>query len=559
MTKILKKNKVRLFGKPIVPGRFHHDEAGLRLDCRVEAVPGGWLVTGTAGGRGRRIAIMDFRADGPCLVNNWQSWGPTDWISPGSRFPKAEAVFEKKRVSLFTPIPDVWASSLVSDYFCATAKTLAGWLSSRIAHPYFVVDERRVTGFLDFFGAPVADGTPLEPLLILEEGSVEQRLGRYADSVSRENGVTLAVWNPVGWCSWYHYFTTVTWWDVEINLDLARGRYPFEVFQVDDGYEQDIGDWTDRHYPWPTLPEMAKAIADRGFVPGIWTAPFSASHTSRLFSEHPDWMVAEAARPKPCYYGWGKTIFALDTSRDAVKAWLRGLFRMLQEAGFHYFKIDFLFSAAMPGDRYADVSPINAYRQGLQVIRESVGRDFVLGCGAPLLPSVGLVDGMRVGEDTAPFWNSGLAALEGVNAYHALKNSLMRQFMHDRLWRNDPDCILLRKRETELTENERRLYALTCGALDNMIIQSDDLGFVDEAGLDLLRETLSMRGGRAGVLPGPVKDTFIIHSQGGPAGDFRLLANLSDKPEPILDTLVPARSAVKLVASGRAGNSEDAS
>lgn len=555
----MKKNAVKLFGKPIVPGRFHYQAEAFHIDGKVETVEGGWLITGTAGGRAGRIEVMDFPADGPCLVNNWQSWGPTDWISPGSRFPKSEAVIEKKRLSLFTPIPDVWASSLVSDYFCATAKTLAGWLSSRVAHPYFVVDERRVTGFLDFFDAPLADGTPLEPLLILGEGSAVQRLDRYADLVSRENGVTLAAWNPVGWCSWYHYFANVTWWDIEINLDLARGRYPFEVFQVDDGYEQDIGDWTDRRRPWPELPEMARAIADRGFVAGIWTAPFSASDTSRLFREHPDWMVADEGRPKPCYYGWGKTIFALDTTHPAVKAWLRDLFRTLQEAGFHYFKIDFLFSAAMPGDRYADVSPIDAYRQGLQVIRESVGRDFVLGCGAPLLPSVGLVDGMRVGEDTAPSWNSGLAALEGVNAYHALKNPLMRQFMHNRLWRNDPDCILLRKREIDLTENERRLYALVCGALDNMIIQSDDLGLVDEAGFQLLREALSLRGGRAGVRPGPVKDTFIILSQGGPAGDFQLLANLSDKSEPILDSLVPARSAVKLPASGRAGKSESPS
>ena len=43
--------------------------------------------------------------------------------------------------------------------------------------------------------------------------------------------------------------------------------------------------------------------------------------------------------------------------------------------------------SAVPGDRRKGVTPIQAYREGLRVIRGTVGGDFVLGCGAPLLPS----------------------------------------------------------------------------------------------------------------------------------------------------------------------------
>ena len=36
------------------------------------------------------------------------------------------------------------------------------------------------------------------------------------------------------------------------------------------------------------------------------------------------------------------------------------------------------------------------------MIREAIGPDaYLLGCGAPILPSVGLVDAMRVGPDIA--------------------------------------------------------------------------------------------------------------------------------------------------------------
>ena len=44
-----------------------------------------------------------------------------------------------------------------------------------------------------------------------------------------------------------------------------------------------------------------------------------------------------------------------------------------------------------------------AYRSGIELIREAIGEDaYLLGCGAPLLPSSGLFDAMRVSPDTAP-------------------------------------------------------------------------------------------------------------------------------------------------------------
>jgi hypothetical protein len=48
-------------------------------------------------------------------------------------------------------------------------------------------------------------------------------------------------------------------------------------------------------------------------------------------------------------------------------------------------------------------TPLTAYRRGLEIIRAATGPEGdLLGCGAPILPSVGLVDAMRVSPDTAP-------------------------------------------------------------------------------------------------------------------------------------------------------------
>ena len=46
----------------------------------------------------------------------------------------------------------------------------------------------------------------------------------------------------VGWCSWYHYFHRIT--EDALRANLARAAdWPFDVFQLDDGYQAAIGDW----------------------------------------------------------------------------------------------------------------------------------------------------------------------------------------------------------------------------------------------------------------------------------------------------------------------------
>ena len=433
----------------------------------------------------------------------------------------------------------------VSDYFVAWEENLIGFLASNIAHPFFVIEGSNLVGCLEYFDAFFDDSIPIEPMIVLKGAPLERLLEVYADLVRSENKLKVRKWNPVGW-SRYQYFTRLRWEDVEKNLKVAQKSFPFEVFQIDDGYEQDIGDWMETKQGFPSLDEIAKAIKAHNFVPGIWTAPFSVSETSKLFMAHPDWAVADNNSPKECYKNWGKKIYALDTTHPEVKKWLFDTFSSLKKMGFKFFKIDFLFSAAMPGKRTKNVTPVQAYKQGLDVVREAVGNSFILGCGAPLLPSVGFVDGMRVAEDTAPFWNSRLSPFHGPNAYHAIKNAIMRQFMHRKLWLNDADCLLLRSKDTELAQNERELYALVSGALDNMIIESDDLSLVDAGGRKLLDEAISLRGGRVNVYGLFEDGVYLIESKRRKAGNFKLAVNVSDEKRCLKGQEIPARTAVFL-------------
>jgi alpha-galactosidase len=542
--------KIQLLGRPARAGRAVRRLGEARVEAAVERTARGYLVSGTVAGRPGRIEI--FRAPAPAafLLNNWQSWGPAEPATPTTRYPELEAIVREYSPYLFSPVPDALLRGPTSDYVIAWDGGLAGFLTSRAGHPFFSIEGDEIVGWLDYFEAAFDAPVALEPLVVLEGGPVEDLLDAYAGAVKRRNRVRINAWNPVGWCSWYHYFGRLGWPDVLENLAVASGDrrgFPFEVFQVDDGYETDIGDWLTAKPGYPDLAGLAGAIRKKGYRAGIWTAPFSAAETSELFARHPDWMVAEGGRPKPCYRGWGKAIYALDTTHPEAKAWLEGTIAALRRAGFSYLKIDFLFAAAMPGTRRKRVTPVQAFREGMRAIRRAAGPDFVLGCGAPLLPSVGLVDGMRIGEDTAPYWKTKPSAFQGPNACFALRNALMRQFMHRAFWLNDPDCLLLRATETELAPNERELYALTAGALDNMVVVSDKLALLGPEEKGLLGRALGLRGGRGrvtGLLGG--EGGLRIEIRGGPAGGTRYGVNLSDRGIDVAGTVLGPRSGAPL-------------
>ena len=134
---------------------------------------------------------------------------------------------------------------------------------------------------------------------------------------------------------------------------------------------------------------------------GIWVAPFLVGERSPLVREHPDWLIG-GADPGT---GWGgQQLHCLDATHPGAEAYLREVFGTFRGLGIDYFKIDFIYAGAMDGRR-ADpsIGGVDAYRAALGIIREAIGPDaYLLGCGAPILPSVGLVDAMRIGPDIAP-------------------------------------------------------------------------------------------------------------------------------------------------------------
>ncbi|NDG83246.1 MAG: hypothetical protein EBX44_15835 [Betaproteobacteria bacterium] len=94
---------------------------------------------------------------------------------------------------------------------------------------------------------------------------------------------------------------------------------------------------------------------------------------------------------------------------------------------------------------------MEAFRQGMQVIRDCAGKDkFILNCGSPLGPAIGLCDGMRIGFDVGGRWDAPMRLEEWPQGNCSLRAAayptLFRQWMNRVWWQNDPDCLLVRDR-----------------------------------------------------------------------------------------------------------------
>jgi alpha-galactosidase len=348
-------------------------------------------------------------------------------------------------------------------------------------------------------------------------------LTAWASEVGRRCDARVDAPFQVGWCSWYHYFHEVTEAHVRANLGLARD-WPFEVFQVDDGYQSAIGDWLVANEKFPSgVAGVAEAIDAAGYTPGIWIAPFIAAPDSTLAAEHPEFFARDLERDAP-QVGmwndiWGGFMWGLDMTHPGARAHVAETAAALVGMGYRYLKLDFTFSAAIEG-RFHDPTktPAERVRAGYQAVRDGAGEDtFILGCGCPLGAVVGLVDGMRIGPDVAPRWEGdGEEQLPGYDDVRpstaaALRSTEARQFLHRRLWLNDPDCVMLRTSETELTPEQVARWAGAVGDSGGMVLVSDDLALLGADERSLLEKVVA-RGRevdariRYGAHPEPLAD-----------------------------------------------------
>ena len=349
----------------------------------------------------------------------------------------------------------------------------------------------------------------IESLMIASGTDAEVLLTDYITETALQMNAIPSLEIPTGWCSFYFYYGQETENDILENARFFaehKKTMPIDYIQIDDGWQKSRGNWLETNqekYPHG-MEWLAKEIKQLGFKPGIWVAPFLVSEQTDVYQNHKDWLLRDHNGELLIM---GDSYF-LDTSHPDALKWLTNCFKIMKSWGYSYFKLDFMMVETCQNAQYYDktISRIQAYRQGLTTIRKAIGDDaFILGGTALVTPNVGLINGCRVTTDVTPFWSLKGCTPESPTIFNVCRNMINRSYMHQHLWTNDPDCLIVREEHQRekykdipaLTLDETHILASAMIMSGGALFLGDRMQTLPEERLKIIHKVFELRNGIA--------------------------------------------------------------
>lgn len=450
----------------------------------------------------KKMELVSFRLesdktmadDEVFFVNGFQSWSTCEEVRKND---KVRDIFPIAKISGFTKhITAMSGDNLFNDYgksgfFHSYTYTyfrkgndieLFGSKSERTGYTVFEVDSGLNKFYIkkDVEGA-VCDSDYLLMDVMYVKGNYDDAFDKYFGSLNLRKP---RIQHLSGYTSWYNYFQKIDENIIIRDLNgLDKVKDSVSIFQIDDGYESYVGDWLEvdtKKFP-KGMKYCADEIHKKGYLAGIWVAPFSAQRTSKLAKEHPDWLI-KTANGKNMWgvFAWGGA-YILDMYNDEARAYIKHFFDViLRDWGFDMVKLDFLYSQA--------IYPRNGKSRGqimceaLDFLRECVGEDkLFLGCGVPLGPAFGVVDACRVTCDVdlaykGKFYNFLHVNREVPSAQNSMNNTILRRHLNQRVFCNDPDVFFLRKNNLVFNDEQKKILATVNNMFGDVLFVSDNAG-----------------------------------------------------------------------------------
>ena len=303
---------------------------------------------------------------------------------------------------------------------------------------------------------------------------------------------------PGGWESWYNHYANINESLILEDLDaltkteniISTGTFSSKIFQIDDGWEAALGDWEPRKDRFPGgFTQIVQKIEEKGFIPGLWIAPFIIDSRSKTAAAHPEWLLrSEKHELVVAGYNplWGKRgdFYSLDLSRDDVIAYLDKLMdTIINEWGFRYIKLDFMYAGMLYGLYQTPTASYKIYNRAIAALtarnKTNKGNPVAyLGCGIPFELSFKYTPLCRIGCDTYEHWKNKLSRLLNWNgrneAYLNLKDTLGHALWNNTVFANDPDVVFIRTKNCSLTPEQKLLIAKTNTLFGSQFMYSDD-------------------------------------------------------------------------------------
>lgn len=455
-----------------------------------------------------------YKPDYQVFCNGYQSWSPSYLIdlktqpkppmrSWAKRFMGHHSDYYFRQYSQQAGVCQSWTYTYIKTGLNAQKEVFAGSFSDDSG---FVLWEHNLhrqslKAIKDLDNQLIGHSFPLFDLLISSEGLSASLDDYFAYMANDRMGMRFPqkqaqrLW---GWTSWYRYFDKINQQVLDKNIELCSTKLlphaqdlPF-VFQIDDGWQTQIGDWSrvdSKKFPNGLEPVIA-SIKSNKMLAGLWFAPFVASAKSELFANNPSWFVKDdKGNPLKIGYnlGWGGWFYALNFYNKAVKDYLTQVVaQMKHQWGIQFLKLDFLYAAAINPPK--DKNRGQAMHEAMEFLQSIIGPEIkTLGCGVPLAAAFGRVDYCRIGQDVNAHFDHALLRFlnfgERPSVALSLENTLLRQHLDGRAFGNDPDVFFLRNKACSLTPDWKTTLLLANTLAGSLVFCSDPCDELPEEAL----------------------------------------------------------------------------
>lgn len=373
--------------------------------------------------------------------------------------------------------------------------SLYGSLNERTGFTIFYADMNKGSFIVEKDVEGVSILKPYELINIVKiQGNYDEVFDKYFDM----QGVKKPKIDHLsGYTSWYNYFQNINEEIILRDLEgLERVKEYVNIFQIDDGYAPFVGDWlmpNPEKFPGG-MKKIADSIHQKGYLAGIWLAPFNAQKKSKIVKDKPEWLVkGPNGKPLIGCVGWGGA-YILDIYSEPAREHIKSFFNVISKQwGYDMFKLDFLYSQCM--------YPRNGKSRGqimceaVDFLRECVGDKMILGCGVPLGAAFGKIDACRIGCDMdfqylPKFYNKMEINKEIPSVQNSMTSTIFRRHLNGRAFLNDPDVFFLRDENLKFTLEQKKILAKINSLFGNVLFVSDNAGLYDEESLEILKSSL---------------------------------------------------------------------
>lgn len=292
-----------------------------------------------------------------------------------------------------------------------------------------------------------------------------------------------------GYTSWYNLYNKINEsYLLEVLYEFSARKIPLDYFQIDDGWQNKVGDWLLVNKKFPSgMAFLSEKIKQANYKAGLWLAPFIAEKNAEIIKKNPQFLLLNQdghlvkAGFNPL---WSYTFYALNWQKSEVQDYLSEVFKtVFQQWNFDMVKLDFLYAAALIPQN--GKSRAQLMEEALLFLRKLCPKKVILGCGVPLVPAAGKVDFCRIGSDVGLKWEDGFLKFcnfrERVSVINSLTSTLSRNHQNQIFYGNDPDVFILRhikdslsKRKIALRPQERYTLYLLNLIFGQLVFTSDN-------------------------------------------------------------------------------------